>query len=52
MDYTVNSNPDIGSGSDNSVGNGTYYVTASGLDFETSYTWNVNVHDTTKTTSN
>jgi len=45
MDYTVETVPDIGSGSGSGVGDGIYSVDVSGLDYTTSYTWFVNVTD-------
>jgi hypothetical protein len=52
MDYTVTTNPNIGSGSGNGVGDGTYTVDISGLDYSTEYKWYVTatdgVHQTTK----
>ena len=52
MDYTVETVPDIGSGGGNGVGEGTYSISVSGLDYLTDYKWYVNatdgVHDTSK----
>ncbi len=45
MDWTVETQPDIGSGTESSVGNGRYSVPISGLDYFTSYNWFVNVTD-------
>jgi hypothetical protein len=46
MTYTVNTIPDIGSGtSSGSVSNGRYSVSVSGLTYNTSYIWYVNVSD-------
>jgi len=45
MDYTVITDPFIGSGSGNNVGNGVYTVDVSGLDYTTEYTWTVTVTD-------
>ena len=45
MDYTVETSPDIGSGSDTGVGDGTYTIPITGLVFDTDYTWYVNVTD-------
>jgi len=45
MDYTVTTSPDIGSGSGNGVGDGTYTVDVSGLDYLTEYTWYVTATD-------
>ena len=47
MNYTVTTSPDIGSDSANNVGNGTYNVGVSGLSYNTTYTWQVNVTDGT-----
>jgi len=45
MDFTVETSPNIGAGSQNGVGNGTYSVDVSGLDYTIDYTWFVNVTD-------
>jgi len=45
MDYTVETVPDIGSGSGSGVGDGTYSIPISGLEHSTVYTWYVNVTD-------
>ena len=45
MDYTVTTSPDIGSGSVSGVANGTYSVAVSGLDYETTYQWDISVDD-------
>ncbi len=45
MNYTVETSPDIGSDSANNVYNGRYYVSISGLAYETTYTWFVNATD-------
>jgi hypothetical protein len=45
MDYTVETSPDIGSGSGSGVGDGTYIVPVSGLVGSTEYSWFVNVTD-------
>jgi len=45
MDYTVETSPDIGSGSEAGVGNGIYTVSVNGLDFDTEYAWYINVTD-------
>jgi hypothetical protein len=45
IDYTVETSPDIGSGSGNNVGEGTYTVPVSGLDYSREYTWYVNASD-------
>ncbi len=47
MDYTVETSPDIGSGGGSGVGDGTYTVDVSDLDYYTDYTWYVNVTDGT-----
>ena len=47
MDYTVETSPNIGSGSGNDVGEGIYIIDVSGLDYQTEYTWYVNVTDGT-----
>jgi hypothetical protein len=47
MDYTVETKPDIGSGSGTGVGDGTYTVDVSGLENLTEYLWYVNVTDGT-----
>jgi len=47
MDYTVETSPDIGSGSGTGVGEGTYDVVVSNLDYYSDYTWYVNVTDGT-----
>jgi hypothetical protein len=47
MNWTVETQPDIGSGAGNSVPNGRYTVPISGLDYFTTYTWFVNVTDGT-----
>jgi len=52
MDYTVETAPDIGSASATGVGEGTYSVPVSGLDYSVEYIWYVNatdgVHQTNK----
>ncbi|MHA2065931.1 MAG: fibronectin type III domain-containing protein, partial [Candidatus Thorarchaeota archaeon] len=45
MDYTVTTNPPIGSGSANNVGDGTYSISVSGLEYSTTYTWTVTADD-------
>ena len=45
MDYTVTTDPDIGTGSGNGVSDGTYTVPVSGLDYLTEYKWHVTVTD-------
>ena len=47
MSYTVETSPDIGSGSMNNVGNGIYSINVGGLVYFTTYTWFVNVTDGT-----
>lgn len=47
MDYTVETSPNIGSSSGFNVGEGTYYLDVSGLDYTTEYTWYVNATDGT-----
>jgi len=47
MNWTVETQPDIGSGSGAGVANGRYTVPISGLDYFTTYTWFVNVTDGT-----
>ncbi len=45
MDYTVETSPDIGSGSASNVDDGTYSIDISSLDYTTDYAWYVNVTD-------
>ena len=45
MDYTVTTSPDIGTGSEIGVSDGTYSIPVSGLSHETTYTWTVTAHD-------
>jgi hypothetical protein len=45
MDYTVETVPDIGSDSATGVGEGTYSIPVSGLDYSREYTWYVNATD-------
>ncbi len=45
MNWTVETQPDIGSGAGTSVGNGRYTVPISGLAYLTAYSWVVNVTD-------
>jgi hypothetical protein len=45
MDYTVTTSPDIGSATVLGVPNGTYSVAVSGLDYETTYQWDISVDD-------
>ncbi|EMR75567.1 protein of unknown function (DUF2341) [Thermoplasmatales archaeon SCGC AB-540-F20] len=45
MDYTVETIPNIGSGSSFDVSGGTYSISISGLDYLTDYNWYVNVTD-------
>jgi hypothetical protein len=45
MDYTVETVPEIGSGSGTGVENGKYSVSVSGLDYTRDYIWYINVTD-------
>ena len=45
MDYTVETTPNIGSGSGSNVEDGTYSIDVSDLDYYTQYKWYVNVTD-------
>jgi len=45
MSWTVETQPNIGSGSANGVGDGRYTVDINGLEYETQYMWFVNVTD-------
>ncbi|MFO7903754.1 MAG: hypothetical protein R6U98_13915, partial [Pirellulaceae bacterium] len=45
MNYSVETVPDIGFDSRNEVSNGTFSVSVSGLQYDTVYTWFVNVTD-------
>jgi hypothetical protein len=45
MDWTIETQPDIGSGAATGVGDGRYSINISGLDYFTSYKWFVNVTD-------
>jgi hypothetical protein len=45
MDYTVETSPDIGSGSGSDVNDGTYSIDISDLDYSLEYNWYVNVTD-------
>ncbi len=47
MDYTVETQPDIGSGSSYGVGDGTYSIEVGNLDYYTTYIWYINVTDGT-----
>lgn len=47
IDWTVETSPNIGSGSGSHVGNGRYSVPVSGLQYNTSYTWYLNATDGT-----
>jgi hypothetical protein len=47
MDYTVTTNPDIGSGSATGVTDGTYTVPVAGLSYNTTYGWTISVTDGT-----
>jgi len=51
MDYSVTTDPFIGSGSKNSVGNGIYTIPISGLQHSTTYSWTVSVTDGLDTTT-
>jgi hypothetical protein len=45
MDWTVETQPDIGSGSANGVSNGRYTIAINNLEYDTTYTWFVNATD-------
>jgi len=45
MDYTVETYPYIGSGGETGVGDGLYTISVNEIDFDTEYTWYVNVTD-------
>jgi hypothetical protein len=47
MNFTVTTTPDIGSAMVNGVPNGTYSVAVSGLDYETTYQWDISADDGT-----
>ncbi len=47
MDFEVVTTPDIGSRSESGVGEGTYTVAVSGLDYETTYSWAITATDGT-----
>jgi hypothetical protein len=47
MDFTIETSPNIGSGSGSGVENGIYTIPINGLELETEYTWYVNVTDGT-----
>jgi len=47
MNWTVETQPDIGSGGANGVGDGRYNIAISGLEYNTNYTWFVNATDGT-----
>ena len=51
MDYTVTTNPDVGSGSAAGVADGTYVVSVAGLAYDTTYTWTITATDGTDETS-
>jgi len=51
MNYTIASSPDIGSDSATNVGDGTYTLSVSNLNYSTTYTWQVNVTDGTHWTN-
>ncbi len=45
MNWTVETQPDIGSGSANGVSNGRYTIAINNLEYDTTYTWFVNATD-------
>jgi len=45
MNWTVETQPDIGSGGANGVSNGRYAIAINGLEYDTTYTWFVNATD-------
>jgi len=45
LNWTVETQPDIGSGGANGVGDGRYTVAITGLEYDTKYTWFVNATD-------
>ena len=49
MDYEVTTDPDIGSDSASGVGDGTYAIPVSGLDYGQTYTWYINVTNSSHT---
>jgi len=51
MNWTVETQPDIGSGSANGVSNGRYTIAINGLEYETQYKWFVNATDGTNWTN-
>jgi predicted glutamine amidotransferase len=51
MDYYVSTYPDIGGDSATGVSDGTYTVAVTGLQYQTTYTWHVNVTDGTHWTN-
>lgn len=51
MDYYVSTYPDIGSDSATGASDGTYKVAVTGLQYQTTYTWHVNVTDGTHWTN-
>jgi len=51
INYTVTTNPDIGSGSGTNVPNAKYTVQISGLSYSTTYAWTVTATDGTYTTT-
>ncbi|MHC4638572.1 MAG: DUF2341 domain-containing protein, partial [Planctomycetota bacterium] len=51
MDYNVTTSPTIGSASDTSVGDGTYVVAVSNLQYDTTYSWTIDVNDGNDITS-
>jgi predicted glutamine amidotransferase len=51
MDYTVVTFPDIGTGSGTHVPAGTYSIPVTGLEYDTTYSWQVKVTDGTEETT-
>jgi hypothetical protein len=51
MNWTVETQPDIGSGSANGVSNGRYTIAINNLEYDTAYTWFVNATDGTNWTN-
>ncbi|MBT0160831.1 DUF2341 domain-containing protein, partial [Candidatus Bathyarchaeota archaeon A05DMB-2] len=51
MDYTVTTDPDIGSATVTGVTSGTHSISVSGLQYGTTYTWEVSVTDGTHSTT-
>ncbi len=52
MNYSVTTNPFIGSGSKNNIGNGIHSIPVNGLQPSTTYTWTVTATDGKDTTTN